>query len=261
MGKSEARLELSPLNGSQLHLCLELLRTKLHKKTAVRRLVNLLGNTDLQEDGKIHIRQTLTGKEMALWRVGVHESLARAQAKCRARAIGPSHADNTRYPTFDIWAVTGREHVLPTFRLGIRKTGAEDRERIVPILELSLVSAEDVFDWLLLRAIANQQLSCFAHCVVCGDWTLKKISGRSSAKVDYLKNNPQISKWPLFLRKLPMWPALCDDNECKTLFHNVRRGRTKFKVEDFPGLRDKGITQLKWSGRFSDVPKSILERL
>jgi hypothetical protein len=265
--KNGTRLELLPLNSDQLDLCLELLRAKLHKKTAVRRLVNLLENTDLEENGKIHIRQTLTGKEMALWRVGLHESLARAQDKCRARATGPRYADTDPcrgYPSFDIWAVTGNEHVLPRFMLGYRTAGPKDRERIIPFLELSVGSAEDVFDWLLLRAIANQQLSRFAHCVVCGSWTLKKISGRGSAKLAYTepkKPNLDMKIWRSFRRRLPMWPALCDDKECKTLFHNVRRGRTKFKVEDFSGLRDKGIAQLKWSGKFSGVPKSILERL
>ena len=127
---------------------------------------------------------------------------------------------------------------LPTFTLLGHHIG---RNRLLPVIEIRIREAEDLFSWLFIRAIANSQLSRFAHCIVCGRWELKKIAGQRTKKIfDFAKRIFGSSRRdcpPAYL-EMPMWPAVCSRSACKVKFHNVIRGRAAFHREQFRGLRE-----------------------
>lgn len=159
---------------------------------------------------------------------------------------------------FDAYSVAAYSFDLK-FRVAVEPARASSRYgkfdvRVVPQIR----SLGDFVDWLFWRAILNFQFSRFAHCCVCDRWVLKRIAGQRSSvtinriqkqvtsssvtvtinriKKQVTKSGINFKNAPLWFGLLPLWPAVCDSQKCKTLFQHVVRGKSPNRVRDFRGL-------------------------
>jgi hypothetical protein len=257
-----ATLELAPLDDSELKACLGFLCADLEKRVERERLARMLrpvlsrraqpfilgpfmatllidpcaldGSHRDRSRGRMVAssgrRRTQTKGSNA-----VMASLRQSRANWRRIVHGPM---KTALPSrerraLDRWILVAGDFRLPTFELGVRLVGSSGIGVGKPILWMN--TPADLFNWLLLRAAANFQVSRLAHCVVCGNWTLKKRANqRSAVKLGPLPSVDGSRRRAI--EALPAWPALCGNSECKTLYHNVVSGRTSFRRGRFFGL-------------------------
>jgi hypothetical protein len=244
------QVELSPLDERELEFCHALLNARLqaHKKRGV--LLEAIG--ELLANGPYYLveepEDTRAKKpKWITWKTDAADQLWTIQANWRSAAHGPaSGPTGTCGDDFDDYLLTagGQEYKLPPLHLGIQREG--QTTALSPTLAVSIRNVKDLSNWLLTRAVANKQISRFAHCVVCGRWELKAISGRrSAAAVEYAKKHRSYAKWLPLFQRLPMWPAVCKRLACKTKYQNTLSGRAKFNLNDFAGLKGDGITQRK----------------
>jgi hypothetical protein len=254
-------IELEELHDNELKLCLTLLRASLHKKGEANLLIREIESflfRDIPQGWKTGARNEALRNNLAhalseraarkRWKGEVSTELAAVQARWRSRCNGPQAQmmGPAARDSFDSWTLTN-EYSIPSFTFQKRYGGSRRTRR--PFLAISISSATELFELFLLRAIANGQLSQFAHCVVCGGWELKKRAGRrSNAVLKHSARHPEVWKWSKFWRLLPRWPAYCANPMCKTRFTNTVSGFSAFQLQHFPGLLGDGLAQGVLSG-------------
>ncbi len=138
---------------------------------------------------------------------------------------------------------------MPNFQILKIRKGSHKSLKWEPVIRVQIKQAEDLFDWYLVRAVCNRQLSMFAICVVCGEWDLKDIRGqRSEANVSHTKRWERTGQVPpKWYFRLPQWPAVCSRLECKYTFQNIVRGRIRFDS-------DNSLFQWMWKGFSRRIP-------
>jgi hypothetical protein len=263
-------IKLLPLEDDELNAVGELLAAELHQKRNARKMTATLANLILKAPVSISMsvetnaelkrlnpkpwkrsKQVRLVPEKELWASTAVKSLLQAQRKWRNVVHGPSMITDGSKSDFDDFQIESQEGFrLPEFTIENERVH-RSRRMFRPTLRIRIDSAADMFNWLLVRAAINRQISRFAHCVVCGRWELKKIAGQRSARiVEFVKRHPasetgerNLSKWPGYMFYLPAWPGLCSRDACKSKFNSIfpdrkRKGnpRSKFQSDQFRGL-------------------------
>src|SRR6185437_15547349 len=157
----DIKVELLPLKDHELRLCLKLLSTPLHRQ---RKRGTLLTSVDeLLWDKQyylVEVAQSSTTKKAKwrTWRTDASEQLLHVQQQWRSAVHGPRTLD-AKYRDFDDYTMSARgtEYNLPPLHFGIERK--RRTTRLSPTLSVSIRSVEDFFNWLLVRAVANKQLS------------------------------------------------------------------------------------------------------
>jgi hypothetical protein len=270
--KRPVELALQPLSRSELQLCRSFLSADLNQQAVLRELVesmrlSALGDKVVSTVSEIHEPKRLpaAGKFLTFesisvvseddrlglaksedWLAYASESLPNLQRRWRATVVGPGTASKSdlrkdAFQDLDAYSLIRGEFQLPRFHLAHRFQRSAlryGRKRLLPTLRVFIRRPSDLFDWMFVRAVANLQLSRLAHCVVCGRWVLKVISGqRSQKKIKFLKQTKKrANSWPPIYRHLPLWPALCGQIDCKNTFFNAFSSRTPFRAEKFASL-------------------------
>jgi hypothetical protein len=189
------------------------------------------------------------------WERRLDEFLPMSQRAWRQAVHGPKwvNVHQESAANFDLCQLTtGLDgYRIPQFTLDIERVYG-GRARFHPVLKIRIQAVQDIFDWLLVRAVVTGQLSRFSHCVVCDCWELKNVGGRRSAKVynTFKQHQPRNSKKKADPSKVPdccwsfpMWPGICSRNACRSKFNSVfpdkerKRPRSKFHRQQFIGLR------------------------
>ena len=259
-----AALQFPRLSEDELRLCRKLLATPLHKPAEFRRLLKAIERTPLRSpvslaqwpaDTRVDYRKV----RWIDWRTTAEESLWRVQARWRGAVLGPRLVDPSSYDyetkdlvghsfalrNFDVCAFSPHEELrLPPFILQLCPI-VGTVNRLQPRVRVTIRKLEDLFDWLLVRAIANFQLSRLALCVRCGHWVLKEIAGQRSQKLfDLLKKARKNNLPPPDICfRFPMWPALCGKPRCKNVFFKTLSEQIAFRYENFhfdEGMRQYG---------------------
>lgn len=253
-------IELAPLTEQELRLCLELVRARLDKPSQMKLMLRHV-ETFLFRDIPVGWRKSgerwaILKDELAYafedktkrasWRKSeiVRFCLVAAQSTWRDRAWGPEYADPQVYTDFDSYVLM-TERINLQFSL-VKRSDSRNARRSIhnPFLSVHLANVADLFNLLMARAVSNGQLSRLCCCIKCAKWVLKsRAARRSGAVMNYMKQHPNRLDWPEFLRRLPMWPALCGNKACRDRFTNVVRGVSPFRLDDFPGMRRVGLTQ------------------
>jgi hypothetical protein len=245
-------ISLLPLKQSEVDAVIALLReNNLSTQPAIRRIVAMIDKITLEQPVSLALHPVKNRRGMALrtvpaWKVDVATSLRKAQEKWRVSVIGPNLVDpNTLPRDFDEAQLvqSPQQYRIPEFAI-TNKTRSESLKRFHPELKIRICSAADIFDWLLVRAAVNRQISRFGCCVVCGAWEVKKISGqRSQKKIDFLTKHFKSGarNWPKYILVFPAWPFVCSRSACKNRFTAVfpgpggKKPRAKFRDENFRG--------------------------
>jgi len=249
------QITLRPLNQDELDVTLALLAADLSKPRETQSLVERIGKIELAEAVSVEFDNVSKGARkkrvrQPKWELTAIEHLPKSQMKWRSAARGPDKV-HSQIMDFDQYQLENyRDFRIPAFTIK-NLVVHQSRNLFHPQLCIRVDSISDIFDWLLVRATANRQLSRFVHCVVCGAWLLKERAGQRSARVRKLERkfdrefqvNHKPPTWPDFMYSLPSWPGVCASLMCQSKFVSIfpdkkrRAPRCKFRVEDFRGLR------------------------